>query len=155
MSKVPSLWSDNGGLLWLTPQAPAIFLVLKNKIGERNKGHNFYQTNSPWKISVCVPVHEHTWVFFLSSWLFTVYFSLLLQSGPRGTSMPSSWSFTSQLHLSYRNFSVVATCPFLSKGWNINSMGSGCIVEGEALTMNFCCISIFCLQFLRQSLVCL
>lgn len=137
--QMPSLWSDNGGLLWLTPQALAIFLELKNKIGKRKKGHNFYQANPPWEITVYVPVHEHTWVIFffsLFSWLFTVYFSLLLQSGPWGTWMLSSWPFTS-LCLGYRNFSVVATCRLLSKGWNINSTRSGCIVEGEVLTMNF------------------
>lgn len=37
MRKMPSLWSDNGGSLWLTPQALAIFLGLENKIWYRKR----------------------------------------------------------------------------------------------------------------------
>lgn len=85
--QMPSLWSDNGGLLWLTPQALAIFLELKNKIGKRKKGHNFYQANPPWEITVYVPVHEHTWVIFFflsfpgySQFTFLFYFRVALEA---------------------------------------------------------------------------
>lgn len=148
-SKVPSLWSDNGGLLWLTPQALEIFLVLENKIGQRKKGHNFYQTSPPWEISVCVPVHEHPWVFFsfFSWWFFLVG---LLYSWD--TPVPSSWPFISHLPLGCGNITVVAPCPFLPKGC-VNPICGGSIAQGEALPMDFCCSSIFCLELLWYSLV--
>lgn len=65
--------------------------------------------------------------------------------------MSSSWPFISHLHLGYRNFCGVATCPFLSKACNINSMCCGFIVEGEALSLIFFCLSTFCMVSEIQS----
>lgn len=146
--QMPSLWSDNGGLLWLTPQALAIFLELKNKIGKRKKGHNFYQANPPWEITVYVPVHEHTWVIFFFS-LFLVIHSLLFSS-------TSEWPLR---HLNAFILAIHFTASGLQKpqrGGNVPAPFKRLEHQqhaqwlhswGWSLSHEFCCLSIFCHNF--------